>query len=603
MARFFVCVSQALLTMVGQFLYTVETVVLQSLIFSVMSCHALPLEDIMLSLATLKTRNDLATFLGLSPKELSYILYAKRTENYYTTFDIPKKAGGYRTISAPQSPLKEIQRLLAASLSAYYDEVYANIYSVSHGFHKKRSICTNASKHRNKRYVLNIDLEHFFESFHFGRVLGFFEKNRHFALPHEVAVAITQLCCYNGALPQGAPTSPIITDFICRILDSHLIQICKKYRLTYTRYVDDLTFSTNRSDFPEIYEECFTELEREIIKSGFHINHKKTRLQFFKSRQEVTGLTVNKKIGVKREFRHQTRAMLHNLFTQGSFFINGDIGTLQQLEGRLTFIDQIDHFNNGKDKKSSKNQSRSSREKSFGSFLFYRYFYNTEKPVILTEGKTDILYIKAALKNLYADYPNLVERDEHGNFHFKIDFLSRTKRWKFFFDAAADGGDALRDLLKCFTHDRSDFAYYKYLKKYPLLNVRPIIILLDNEQHSDKPLKKFISSSKDLKVRITQKLDKGDTLCEISITPPIYLVVPELPAGFCECEIEDLFSRETLSTIIDGREFRRDGPFENHLYYTKFEFAKYIYAHYSDIDFSHFRPILDNLSRIVINRQ
>lgn len=103
--------------------------------------------------------------------------------------------------------------------------------------------------HKNKRYILNIDLENFFNSFHFGRVMGYFNKNRYFNFDKKMSIIIAQLCCLNGALPQGAPTSPIISNLICRIFDYRILKITKKYKLNYTRYADDLTFSTNDNFF------------------------------------------------------------------------------------------------------------------------------------------------------------------------------------------------------------------------------------------------------------------------------------------------------------------------------------------------------------------
>src|SRR5699024_7070708 len=110
------------------------------------------------------------------------------------------------------------------------------------GFIPGKSIITNARIHRNKRLVVNIDLKDFFPSFHFGRVRGFFEKNKYFLLSREVSTIIAQLTCYKGSLPQGAPTSPIITNLICQILDYKLLKIAKKYKTDYSRYADDLTF-------------------------------------------------------------------------------------------------------------------------------------------------------------------------------------------------------------------------------------------------------------------------------------------------------------------------------------------------------------------------
>jgi len=168
----------------------------------------------------IETREDLAFLLNIPLKKLTYILYVKKPENYYKTFEIPKKDGALRQINATQGDLKEIQKKLADILWDHHKEYVKtnNIQvKVSHAFEKKKGIITNALIHRNKRYVLNIDLENFFDSFHFGRVRGFFAKNKEFNFPIETATVIAQLTCYKGCLPQGAPSSPIITNLICNM--------------------------------------------------------------------------------------------------------------------------------------------------------------------------------------------------------------------------------------------------------------------------------------------------------------------------------------------------------------------------------------------------
>lgn len=253
----------------------------------------------------IQTRNELADYLGVPRSKLTYMLYVVGTKNCYRTFQIPKKYGGEREICAPNSDLKDIQRRLAGALCEF-QRIYRSekgIHSnISHAFEAGKGIITNAAIHRNKRFVLNLDLKDFFPSFHFGRVKGYFEKNRDFHLPSEVALTIAQIACYKGHLPQGAPSSPVISNLICQIFDMRLLKIARQNRLNYTRYADDLTFSTNDRSFLERYDVFLKDVASEIEKAGFSINEKKTRLQYQDSRQEVTGLVVNKKIHVPREF-------------------------------------------------------------------------------------------------------------------------------------------------------------------------------------------------------------------------------------------------------------------------------------------------------------
>ncbi|MEH2951276.1 retron Ec67 family RNA-directed DNA polymerase/endonuclease [Sporofaciens sp. JLR.KK001] len=373
----------------------------------------------------IKNRNELADFLAVPRKKLTYILYVKKIDNYYTSFDISKKNGGVRHIYAPYRDLKNIQRKIGDALWKYQKEIWKknNINPIiSHGFEKGKSILTNAKVHRDKKYVMNIDLENFFDCFHFDRVRGFFQKNINFQLSKEVSTVLAQLVCYNGKLPQGAPSSPIITNMICNIFDIRIAKLAKKYKLNYTRYADDLTFSTNDKKFIERYKEFYQELLQEIEKAGFIINTKKTRLFYKDSRQEVTGLVVNKRINVNRDYYKETRAMAHELYKKGVFQINGDEGTIHQLEGRFSFINQAVRYNNILDSENHSFYKLNGREKQYKQFLFYKYFFSNPKPLIVTEGKTDIVYIKAALKNLYKEYPQLKSKMKKGSLNIKFPF-------------------------------------------------------------------------------------------------------------------------------------------------------------------------------------
>ncbi len=122
-------------------------------------------------------------------------------------------------------------------------------------------------------------------------------------------------------MPQGAPTSPIISNLIFNIVDLRILSLAKKYKLSYTRYADDMSFSTNNRAFQTDYINFIQELRNLLENSGFEINENKTRLEYYSSRQEVTGLTVNKKINVSRKFIKQTRAMVDQLFKTNSFYI------------------------------------------------------------------------------------------------------------------------------------------------------------------------------------------------------------------------------------------------------------------------------------------
>ena len=366
----------------------------------------------MTKLNQLKTKDDFAKLLGFkNARYINHLLYNITTDNLYEPpIVIPKKNGGERVIHAPQKELKFLQKKLSnvlwechlESLESKSKDKNFKTPVLSHAFEKGKSIITNSQMHRNKKYILNIDLKNFFDSFNFGRVRGFFIKDRDFAVSPEIATVIAQIACYQGKLPQGAPSSPIITNLITRILDYRIVKIAKKYRFTYSRYADDMTFSTNRElnsnklRASKELDNFLTELEEVIISSGFEINPKKTRLSNNMQRQEVTGLVVNKKINVKREYIKNTRAMAFQLYKDGTFEKDKKPGTINQLTGRFAFIFQIDQYNNYLLYKKSliqnnldsqkyllgRNSSKKSESKYFWKYIFYNkdlrkeLFYN-----------------------------------------------------------------------------------------------------------------------------------------------------------------------------------------------------------------------------------
>lgn len=236
---------------------------------------------------------------------LMYYGHFLKTGGGYHTFQIMKKSGGIREIAAPKYTLKVIQRCLVEILYCLYED-----HKAANGFVPGRSIASNAKNHFGKRYVLNIDIKDFFPSTRFGRirkVLTF----RPFNLQEDrlpIATLVASLCCRNGALPQGAPTSPVISNIVCRQMDARLADIARKYKAYYSRYADDLTFSANADVFNEEFKRQVTEI---LSAQGYDINQEKYRLQDWKQRQEVTGLVVNKKVNVERQYIKDVRYWLH----------------------------------------------------------------------------------------------------------------------------------------------------------------------------------------------------------------------------------------------------------------------------------------------------
>lgn len=554
---------------------------------------------------TIKTRSDLADYLNIPPSKITYILFKRGVDSYYTEFEIPKKSGEPRRICAPTGDLKGVQRQLADALWEHQKSIYEELGikpNISHAFEEGKSIITNAKIHRNKRIIVNVDLSDFFDSIHIGRVCGFFEKNKHFNLPHEPAITIAQLACYQGKLPQGAPTSPIITNLICQVLDMHLLSFAKRYKLDYTRYADDITFSTNDKAFLETWDSFYDELEEKIKKAGFSLNEKKTRITYRDSKQVVTGLVVNKKISVDHAYCRNVRAMAHSLYTNGSYSVDGVEGNIRQLEGRFAFIDQIEKYNNICDSAGKHNAfTLNGREKQYQQFLFYRYFFDVDKPLIVTEGKTDVRYIKAALRSLYADYPELIEKDAKGKLIYKVNFFKRSKRFKYLFNLALDGADSLTDLYDYFTSKGKDkrtnyLAYFSRITQRTPQN--PVIFVYDNEiANKSKPLYKF-SNHANFTEGQKQSLEKNLFL---RITPcgNLFLLTNPLAEGKPESEIEHMFTQETRGVELGGKRLSLASNFDNTRFFGKDHFSNYVLANYSTIDFSGFRPFLNAMRTVL----
>ena len=549
-------------------------------------------------------REELARLISVDTKAITYLLYKRRIENSYASFEILKKNGDPRVIDTPNEKLKLIQRKLSEMLyKIHVDYITQNEIktSVSHGFEKNKSIVTNAYRHKNKKYLLNIDISDFFSSFNFGRVQGYFYKSREFMFSKEVATIIAQLVCYNGKLPQGAPTSPIISNLIFNIVDLKILALAKKYRLNYTRYADDMSFSTNNKVFKKEYLNFIKELSDLLEKNGFEINKNKTRLEYCSSRQEVTGLTVNNKINASRKFIKKTRAMANQLYKTNSFQIDGEDGTLNQLEGRFSFINQLDWLNNkleyrGTKKKANKKyiSGLNTREKQYQYFLFYKYFFMPIKPTIVTEGKTDILHIKSALMKYCDRYPNLITKTADGKYDFKVYFLNKTKRLKYFLGISGDGADTMKNIWNFYNGKHNCENIYEYMKKRSrteLSNkVNPVILLFDNEQKSEKPLKKFLN-------HLEIKMDDGTIFKNLKDN--LFLQTIPLDNGLEESEIEDLYQKEVLNVTINGKKFCRNEEDNPEKYFGKHIFSMYIMKHYNEVDFSKFLPILDSINNII----
>jgi RNA-directed DNA polymerase len=259
------------------------------------------LADLVNHVINLQNLKSGTQYKPISGKKLKY--YYANINKKYINFEIPKKTGGTRPIAAPDKFLKKVQRRINLVLSLIFQPKQA-----AHGFVENRSIVTNAKIHVQKKHVLNIDLKEFFPSIHYGRLKAVLQLKPFESNP-EFAHLISNICCLKGILPQGAPTSPIFTNIVCQRLDSKLVKLAQDYHCFFTRYADDITFSSDKNKFKE---EFLSKLDALIKSEGFSINEKKTRIQKKVNRQEVTGIIVNQKLNLSRDYIKNVRAILNN---------------------------------------------------------------------------------------------------------------------------------------------------------------------------------------------------------------------------------------------------------------------------------------------------
>lgn len=306
-------------------------------------------------LPVLATPADVARALGIPVPRLRWLAYHAEaaTQTHYVQFEVDKRSGGKRLLSAPLPHMAAAQRWILDNVLAKLP-----VEPAAHGFVPSRSTVSNASAHRGRDLVVNLDLEDFFPTITFVRVRGFFAS---LGYSKAAATVLALLCTeaprreveYAGkryhvavgprALPQGACTSPALSNQIARRLDRRLTGLCAKAGWTYTRYADDLTFSAPPGKRGELGR--FLAKVRHIVEDeGFNVNEKKGRVQRAGGRQSVTGIVVNDKLGVPREELRRLRAILHNAKKTGLAAQNraGHPNFEAYLRGKIAYVAMID---------------------------------------------------------------------------------------------------------------------------------------------------------------------------------------------------------------------------------------------------------------------
>lgn len=551
--------------------------------------------------------HGLAAILGYKASAIAFLLYGTPPAAKYTTFSIPKKTGGMRQISAPIDQLKGLQRRLANVLYACIKTIEQDggKPSLSHAYRHGRSIVTNASVHKRKRFVLNIDLADFFPTINFGRVYGYFIKSKPWSLHPKVATLIAQIACHDNSLPQGSPCSPIIADLVAGVLDARLMRLAKKNGIAYSRYADDLTFSTGKKDFPTEFASRTPvpgsqwtlggPLVDVIARSGFAINGSKTRMQCRPSRQLVTGLTVNAKVNIRAAYYRLARAQCDSVFKNGEYYESFpaivdehgtiitpagiDIGSLPALEGKLSHIhyvkDQIDRREHG-----PKLANKTAFRRLYIDFLFHRYFMTPSQPIIVPEGKTDNVYLSLAMKHLPAFQPKL-GAFAGKTFERTVSFFPMTGQAK---ELVQLGGSELKFFIQ---------RYKQNLVRFPHRPMEhPVIVLIDNDDAS-KPIFSVISENYGVTINL------GSKKSFYHLTDNLYLIkTPGLP-GKPKTTIEDLFDPALLKTVLNGKSFSAKVT-DPTTQYGKQPFAEKVIRPNADkIDWSKFAPLLKSICDVI----
>ena len=278
----------------------------------------------------------LSNILGIKWKNFKNII--SNSDKLYYDFKISKKAGGKRTISMPNKELLIVQKKIQ-------EKILNNItiHDNAYGFVKNRSIIDNAKKHLNKQMILNIDLKDFFPSIHRGRVFYIFKNICKY--DNDTSYCLTKLTTYKNSVPQGAPTSPSISNIVAFMLDVRLSKIADKFNINYTRYADDITFSGKQ----ESINNSLLKIVNEIIEEcGFNINKKKTRFASYAGRQEVTGLIVNNnKISIPIDYIKKIRQELYYVKKYGLKEHREKVGFKNKyykdhILGKILFVKQVD---------------------------------------------------------------------------------------------------------------------------------------------------------------------------------------------------------------------------------------------------------------------
>ena len=266
--------------------------------------------------------------LSISPQLIWKI--ANAPDQYYRNFSLPKKGGGERQIESPKIFLKVIQWFLADFV---FDDlpVHASVHSFAIG----KSVATNALRHERRAFVGNVDVENFFGSIALSSVINLLLQN---GFDETEAEILSRLCTKQNRLPQGAPTSPVISNAILYHFDRMVSEFCASENLQYSRYADDITVSGD-SRGNVIGALNFI---AEVLQGTYalRLNRNKTRIAGRGWQQRVTGVVVNEQAAPPRRLRRKIRAAFYN--ASKSLEVSSD--KIAELSGYLGYIKMFPKF-------------------------------------------------------------------------------------------------------------------------------------------------------------------------------------------------------------------------------------------------------------------
>ncbi|WP_177232421.1 retron Ec67 family RNA-directed DNA polymerase/endonuclease [Methylobacterium gossipiicola] len=541
-----------------------------------------------------------ANALGISLKQLTRAVYGIPVQNRYSTFLIPKSTGGHRVIHVPHREIKFVQKALANLLQICLSEIETKkgvVRPVSHGFHPGRSIFSNAWAHRNKNYVMNFDLENFFHSIHFGRICSFFEKNNDFLLHPKVANLIANLSCHriDGGgtfLPQGSPCSPIISNFIAMPLDQKLRKLARDNGCRYSRYADDITFSTNKDLFPDdiaIFDVSSKKwiagsgILKVISKSGFKLNIQKTNMSIAGTRQIVTGLVVNKQVSVSRPVYKWARAAADHMFKDGvAFKRDPSTASIHTTDRQVTLghiIGQVNHICYARRKSNIpllNSRKMVGPELLYRRLTYYERFFAHKETLIICEGETDNTYLKIAIDKLGHKFKNVARRAD-GNPQVKL--LNVTPHITIY-TALNGGSDQQKSFLQNYDNDMS-IVGERWADKC-------VIIFGDNDSGANSIMQILRGKS----------IIPGDikTADFTYYTRNLYVILTPIPNKNSISMIEDFLDPNASRVKLENKVFHLGGKgFDEKKHYGKKALSEHVRQNASKYDFSKFEIILKRI--------